>query len=81
MLGQGRAASLVRVAPRIPEPLLLDSPWLCICLAWAALMTHDQDLLSTMLSRTAAAMTRGPGSWTPRSRTHTTRIESQVFPG
>jgi len=79
MLGQGLAASLVRVIPRVPEPLLLDSPWLCISLAWAALMSNDQDLLSSMLSRTAAALARSPESWTPRSRANTARIKGHLL--
>jgi LuxR family maltose regulon positive regulatory protein len=79
MLGQGRAASLVRVVPRIPEPLLLDSPWLCISLAWAALMANAQDLLSSMLSRTAAALAGDPASWTPGSRGNTARIKGHFL--
>jgi LuxR family maltose regulon positive regulatory protein len=79
MLGQGRAASLVRVVPRIPEPQLLGSPWLCVSLAWAALMSSDQDLLSSMLSRTSAALARSPETWTPRSRANAARIKGHLL--
>jgi len=79
MLGQGQAARLMRYALRIPEPLLLGSPWLCVSFAWAALMTNNQEHLLPMLSRAATACSKSPESLSAASRDNMQRIRGHLL--
>jgi LuxR family maltose regulon positive regulatory protein len=79
MLGQGQAARLLRYPSRIPEPLLLGSPWLCVGFAWAALMTNNQEHLLLMLSRAVKALSESPERLSPGSRANMQRIKGHVL--
>jgi LuxR family maltose regulon positive regulatory protein len=79
MLGQNRAVMLLDYLPRIPEQLLLRSPWLCVGFAWAALLTNNQGVLSAMLSRVTEALSESPEALSPRSRAHLQRIKAHTL--
>ncbi len=79
MLGQGQAARLLRYPSRIPESLLLGSPWLCLGFAWAALMTHNQEHLLPMLSRAAGALSIDPERLSPGSRANMQRSRGHLL--
>lgn len=79
MLGQGQAARLLRYTSRIPEPLLLGSPWLCVGFAWAALMTNNQEHLLLMLSRAVKALSESLEGLSPGSRANMQRIKGHLL--
>ena len=79
MLGQGRAASLLRYHARIPAENLRMSPWLCICFAWAALMTNTQDILASMLSMSGEALSLSPDAISAGSRDNLRRIKGHML--
>ena len=68
ILGQGRALRLLDYRSRIPRSLVESRPWLCVSFAWAALLAHQWDLLTAMLSRINAALAEDPERLSPAGR-------------
>ncbi len=79
MLGQNQAVRLLEYTSRIPEPIILASPWLCVFFAWAALTANRPEILSKMLSRAIEAITGSSDELTPRSRTNLQRIKGHIL--
>jgi LuxR family maltose regulon positive regulatory protein len=79
MLGQSQAAKLLDYLPRIPQTLILSSPWLCTAFAWAALLTNRQEVLSKMLSRAIEALSESPEKLSPGSRANLHRIRGHTL--
>jgi LuxR family maltose regulon positive regulatory protein len=79
MLGQGQAAWMLRNSQRVPEALLLYSPWLCVSFAWAALMANSGDTLLPMLSRAIQALSGNPDNLSPCSRSNLRRIKGHTL--
>ncbi|MHB1413939.1 MAG: LuxR C-terminal-related transcriptional regulator [Chloroflexota bacterium] len=79
VLRHGRAVRLLDYLSRIPQPLVEARPWLCISFAWAALLSHQWDLLSTMLARANAALAENPDRLSPISRANLRHIKGHTL--
>jgi LuxR family maltose regulon positive regulatory protein len=79
MLGQNQAVRLLEYTSRIPEPIILASPWLCVFFAWAALTANRPEILSKMLSRATEALSVVPEKLSLRSRTNLQRLKGHIL--
>lgn len=79
MLGQNQAVRLIEYSSRIPEPIILASPWLCVCFAWAALTTNNPEILSKMFCRAVEAVSESPEKLSPHSRANLQRIKGHTL--
>jgi LuxR family maltose regulon positive regulatory protein len=79
MLGQNQAITLLGYSSRIPEPIILASPWLCACFAWAALTVNKPEILSKMLSLAVEALNDVPEKLSPYSRANLQRIKGHTL--
>jgi LuxR family transcriptional regulator, maltose regulon positive regulatory protein len=68
ILSRGQALGLLEYRARVPASSLDSRPLLCVSFAWAALLSHQWDLLSAMLARAGAAVAGSPGSMSATSR-------------
>jgi LuxR family transcriptional regulator, maltose regulon positive regulatory protein len=79
MLGQNQGIRLLEYSSRIPEPIVLASPWLCVCFAWAALTANSPEILSKMLSRAVEALSDVPQKLSLYSRANLQRIKGHML--
>jgi LuxR family transcriptional regulator, maltose regulon positive regulatory protein len=79
MLGQGQAAWMLRYSQRVPETMLLCSPWLCVSFAWAALMANSREALLPMLSRAVQALSGNPDNLSLCSLSNLHRIKGHTL--
>ena len=79
ILSQGQALKVLGYLTRIPHSLVESHPWLCISFAWAALLSHQWDLLSKMLSQAGASLSRNPDKMSPTSRANLRYIKGHLL--
>lgn len=79
MLGQNQAIRLLEYSSRIPGPVILDSPWLCVCIAWAALTANKPEILTKMLSRAVESLSESPEKLSPYSRANLQRVKGHTL--
>ena len=79
MLGQSRAMELLAPLKRLPAEDMRRSPWLCVCMAWAALMANAPEALAGILSLAGEALSGNPGELSPGSRVHIGRIKGHLL--
>ncbi|MHB1132172.1 MAG: LuxR C-terminal-related transcriptional regulator [Chloroflexota bacterium] len=68
LLRDGWAVRLLAYRSRLPQALLAARPWLGVSFAWAALLSHQWELLATTLARVDAALALDPERLSPNSR-------------
>ena len=79
MLGQNRAVALLEYSSRIPEPVIMASPWLCVGFAWAALTVNKPEILMKMLSRAVEVLAESPDKLSPHNRANLQRIKGHTL--
>lgn len=79
IIGQGLALKLLSYRTRIPQSLVESHPWLCISFAWAALLSHQWDLLSTLLSQAKATLSGNPDGMSSTSKLNLQHIKAHLL--
>lgn len=79
IIGQGQALRLLGYRTRVPQSLIASHPWLCISFAWAALLSHQWDLLSTLLSQANAALSVSPDRLSSTSQQNLRHIQGHLL--
>ncbi|MBN1191318.1 MAG: hypothetical protein JXA46_16300 [Dehalococcoidales bacterium] len=79
MLGRHQTGALLGYSAILPGKIIEARPWLCICFAWAALITNSPETLAIMMERAAAAITVKEGGPAQGSRTDPRRIRGHML--
>ena len=79
IVGQGQALKLLGYRTRIPQSLVESHPWLCVSFAWAALLSHQWDLLSALLSQANASLSGNPDRLSSTSRVNQRHIKGHLL--
>ncbi len=79
LLGRGQSLKVLGYRTQIPDSFIRSHLWLGVSFAWAALLSHQWELLSGFLSAAGAALAGDPDKLSPASRTGLPHIRGHLL--